>query len=163
MFLVGIHAVITTPERERCIIGILKSKIPCIGYTFQEISILIEPNTVGQISDTVLLANLFECLLILRSQGSLVDTGLPAKITLMVFLKSLHPLRTLHINRFFRLHPKSLHCPILNRTFQLDPVNPKSGWCTMSIFSSVCMMLLDAGLKVFGHSCLNTKLLRTDD
>ena len=107
MFLVGIHAVITTPERELCIIRILKPKILCIGCTFQKISILIEPYTVGQISDVVLLANLFECLLILRSQGSLVDTGFPAKETLVGFLKSLHPIRTHHINRFFRLHPKS--------------------------------------------------------
>ena len=68
---------------------------------------MIEPYTVGQISEVVLLANLFECLLILWSQGSLVDTRLPAKVTLMVFLQSLHPLRTLYINRFFRLHPKS--------------------------------------------------------
>ena len=88
---------------------------------------MVESDVISQVGKFVLLANLLEGFLILRSESSLINSGLPAKIALIGLLHLLHVLRALNVDGGLRLNPKSLPRGLLDRTFQLHPIDPNRG------------------------------------
>ena len=118
------------------------------------------------IDQAILLSNLSNERLVLRGFRGLIHSFFPLIKTLLPCFDLLDIFLIGRVNGLLGFNPGNFQFSgliLLDRTFQLDPIYPKSGWCTVSIFSSVCMVLLNAGFKILWHSLLNTKLLGTVD
>ena len=68
---------------------------------------MVESDIISQIGKFVLLANLLERFLILRSESSLINSSLPAKVAFVGLLHLLHVFRALNVDGGLRLNPKN--------------------------------------------------------
>ena len=100
---------------------------------------MVESDIINQVGKIVLLTNLLEGFLIPRSESSLVDPRLPAKVTFIGLLHLLHVFRALNVDGALRLNPKSLPRGLLDRTFQLHPIGPNRGWRTVPVLLLVAV------------------------
>ena len=100
---------------------------------------MVESFVISQVGKIVLLSNLLEGFLILRCESSLINSRLPAKVAFISLLHLLHVFRALDVDGGLRFNPKSLPHGLLDRSFQLHPIDPNRGRRTVPVLLLVAV------------------------
>ena len=126
--------------------------------------------SIGMIDQTILLSNLSNDRLVLRGLGSLIHSFFPLSKTLLMCFDLLNVFLIGWINGLLWFNAGDFQFGgllLLDRPFQLNPINPNGRRCSISIFSfmnkelSSCFLL--AGVLLFSYREFSRRVLSNLD